>query len=53
VLVSRATLKAVGREIHLGEPRTTQLKGFDNSIELVPIIWGPNSQTPQSTHRRS
>jgi class 3 adenylate cyclase len=39
VLVSRVTLKAAGREINLGQPRTAQLKGFNNSIELVPIIW--------------
>jgi class 3 adenylate cyclase len=39
VLISRATLKAIARPLNLGQPRTTQLKGFNSSIELVPVIW--------------
>jgi class 3 adenylate cyclase len=39
VLVSRATLKGVASHLNLGRPRTTQLRGFNNSIELVPVIW--------------
>jgi class 3 adenylate cyclase len=39
VLVSRETLKAVRPAVKVGKPRTAQLKGVSQNVELVPVIW--------------
>jgi len=39
VLVSAATLKAAGLEFEVGEPRTVELKGVSEPLELLPIAW--------------
>jgi class 3 adenylate cyclase len=39
VLVSAATLRAAGVEFEVGEPRTVELKGVTEPVELLPIAW--------------
>jgi class 3 adenylate cyclase len=39
VLGSAATLKAAGVEFEVGEPRTVELKGATEPLELLPIAW--------------
>jgi class 3 adenylate cyclase len=39
ILVSRETLDGVGTAFRLSEPRTEQLSGFDQPIEVVSVSW--------------
>jgi class 3 adenylate cyclase len=39
ILVSRETLDGVGAAFRVSEPRTEQIQGFDEPIELVSIDW--------------
>jgi adenylate cyclase len=39
VLVSRSTLAAIDTPVRIGQPRTPQLKGVSDMVELVPVIW--------------
>ncbi|MBW3593028.1 MAG: hypothetical protein KY396_04985, partial [Actinobacteria bacterium] len=39
ILVSRDTLDGIGTSFRLSEPRTEELRGFDEPIELVAVDW--------------
>jgi class 3 adenylate cyclase len=39
ILVSRETLDGVGTAFRLSEPRAEQLKGFDQPIDVVSVVW--------------
>jgi class 3 adenylate cyclase len=39
ILVSRETVDGVGTTFRLVEPRTAELKGFSEPVEVVSVAW--------------